>query len=127
MKNIKLKLFIAVLIIFSCIIIFPIDKTFSIYKEVKRTTINLSVLDPSTAFPVTLDLNDGLGTTRTEYRTYNQELGSITSPTRTDYNFLGWYDGTSENANRVYSDQLITGPVVYYAHWQKIVWNGNLK
>ncbi len=121
MKNIKLKLFIAVLIIFSCIIIFPIDKTFSIYKEVKRTTINLSVLDPSTAFPVTLDLNDGLGTTRTEYRTYNQELGSITSPTRTDYNFLGWYDGTSENANRVYSDQLITGPVVYYAHWQKIV------
>lgn len=121
MKNIKLKLFIAVLIIFSCIIIFPIDKTFSIYKEVKGTTINLTVLDPSTAFPVTLDLNDGLGTTSTEYRTYNQELGSITNPSRTNYNFLGWYDGTSENANRVYSDQLITGPVTYYAHWQKIV------
>ena len=114
----KLKLLIIILTIFLCPLFSNIKNTLGIYKSVLDTTVNLTILDPNTSIPVTLQLNDGTGNTRTEYRTYNQELGSITSPTRTGYNFLGWYDA---NGNKIYSDEVITGPVTFHAEWQKIV------
>ena len=120
-NNNKIKVLFIVLAFFVCSFLIIINNSFSIYKTTLNTTFNLTVLDPTGSIPVTLDLNDGTGNTIIEYRVNNQTLGNITSPTRTNYNFLGWYDGTSENANRIYSDQIITGPVTYYAHWQKII------
>ena len=116
-----LKLIILVLILFSCPLLFNIKDSFGIYKSTLSTPISLTVMDPSTSFPITLNLNDGTGNSITIYRSYGQELGSVTSPTRTNYNFLGWYDGTSSSANRIYSDEIITGPATYYAKWQQIV------
>ena len=118
MKNYKLRLFVIVLMVLSCTLFASINKTKALYREVKSTTIHLSVLDPVTNFVVTLVYNDGSGNSRTETRAYNQELGNVAPPARTDYNFLGWYD---QNDNRVYSDQLITSDMTLYAHWQKII------
>ena len=114
----KSKLLLIGLILFLCPFLFKAEDTLSIYRETLSTTVNLTVLDPNANYVVTLELNDGTGNTRTEYRSYNQELGSITAPTRADYNFLGWYDA---NDNRIYSDELITQDVTFYAKWQKIV------
>ena len=115
--NKKLKLLILVLILFF-VSFFANRDSFGIYKSNLSTTINLNVLDPSASITVTLHLNDGTNNTMTEYRTYNQTLGNVMPSARTDYNFLGWYDS---NGNRIYSDEPITEPVDFYAHWQKIV------
>ena len=117
MKNKKLKL-VLTLILFLHFFFIQNEHSFAIYREDLSKTISLTVLDSSTAIAVTLHLNDGTNNTTTEYRTYNQILGSVTSPTRAGYNFLGWYDS---NGNRAYSGDAITGPIDLYAHWQKIV------
>lgn len=117
-KNHKSKLLIIGLILFLCSFLLQAKDTLSIYRETLSTTVNLTVLDPNASYVVTLVLNDGTANTRTEYRTYNQELGTITAPTWTDHNFLGWYDA---NDNRIYSDERITHDVTFYAKWQKIV------
>ena len=120
-NNTKLKLLIIVLILFLCPFFVRLKDTFGIYRTTLSTTVNLSVLDPNASYVVRLEYNDGTGNYRNEYRAYNQELGNVAAPPRTNYNFLGWYDGTGSNANRVYLDQVITGDVTYYAKWQQIV------
>ncbi|MBR3660772.1 MAG: InlB B-repeat-containing protein [Bacilli bacterium] len=120
-RNNKLKLLIVVLILFLCPFFVKLKDTFGIYRTTLPTTVNLSVLDPNQNYIVRVEKNDGTGTYTNEYRTYNQDLGSLTAPTRTDYNFLGWYDGPGDNANRVYSDYVITSNITIYAHWQKII------
>ncbi len=118
MKNGKLKLLFLILVLFLHLFLVKTDSTFAIYKQALNAPITLTVLDPSASIAVTLHANDGTNNTTTEYRTYNQILGNVTSPTRTGYNFLGWYDS---NGNRAYSGDAITGPIDLYAHWQKIV------
>lgn len=120
-KGNKLKLIIIVLILFSCPLLFKIKNTLGVYKSTLSTPISLTVIDPATSFPITLASNDGTGNTTTIYRSYGQEFGNVTPPTRTDYNFLGWYDGTGSDANRIFIDEIMTGPVTYYAKWQKII------
>ena len=117
-KNNKLKLLVIVLILFLCSLFINIRNSFGIYKSNLSTPINLTVLDPEANYVVTFDLNDGSGNTSLEYRSYNQPIGTLPTPTRENYNFLGWYD---ENERRINSDELITSNITFYAHWQKIV------
>ena len=121
MRNRKNKLLIIVLILFLCPFFVKSKDTFGIYRTTLNTPIYLSVLDPNANYVVRVEKNDGTGSYTNEYRTYNQELGSLTPPTRTNYNFLGWYDGTGANANRIYSDYVVTDNVTIYAKWQQIV------
>ena len=119
MKNVQLKLLITFLIVFSCALLFNINSTKAIYKEVKGTTISLSVIDPSSDHTVTLQLNDGTGNYTTVTKAHNAEMGSdLYTPTRTNYNFMGWYDS---NNQRIYADVQITSDVVFHAVWAKIV------
>lgn len=119
MKNIQLKLLISFLIVFSCALLWSINGTKAIYKEVKGTTISMSVVDPSSNHTVTLQLNDGTGNYSTVVKAYNAEMGSdLFTPTRTNYNFMGWYD---TNNRRIYPDEQITSDVVFHAVWSKIV------
>lgn len=122
MKNNKLKFLIVVLVFFLQLFFVKYKDTFAIYRSNLNTTINLTVLDPNASYEVTFNMNDGNDTVfETRYVQYNGEVGSLNTPTRTNYNFLGWYDGTGNNANRIYSDEIITGQVTYYAKWQKII------
>lgn len=117
----KLKLIIIVLILFLCPLLLRIKNTFGVYKSTLSTPISLTVIDPATSFPITLEINDGTGNTTTIYRSYGQEFGNVSPPARTNYNFLGWYDGTGSDANRIFLDEIMTGPVTYYAKWQKVI------
>ena len=120
MNNNKLKFLIVVLVFFLSFFFVKYKDTFSIYRGELNTRIYLTVTDPSTTFEVTFDQNYG-NNTSSIFVGYNQQVGTLPTPTRTDYNFLGWYDDPTDNTNRIYSDEIITGPVTFYAHWQKII------
>ena len=116
-----------IITIFAALLFFYvlIHGSFSIYRELKGDSIDLSILDPSTSYVVTFDPN--LGTLdnpedATRTRTYNQPLGTLPSASRTGYNFIGWYDDPDpDEGTKVHSNTLVTGTTTYYAHWAKIV------
>ncbi|MBR7041872.1 MAG: InlB B-repeat-containing protein, partial [Bacilli bacterium] len=117
MKNVQLKLLVAFLIVFSCTLLFHIRESQAIYKEVKSSTISLSVVDSTSSHTVTLDARNGSTTTVSVI--HNGTIGSaLYTPTRTNYNFMGWYDS---NNQRIYADKQITGNVTFHAEWTKIV------
>lgn len=49
---------------------------------------------------------------------YNAKVGSLPTPTRSGYTFLGWYTKKS-GGSKISSSKVITGNVTYYAHWAK--------
>ena len=118
MKKKRINLMILILVLFIPLFLIKVKPSYAIYKEDLNTQISLTVLDPTSTLEVTLHLNDGTNNTTTEYRTYNQVLGNVIPPARTDYNFLGWYDS---NGNRFNSGDAVTTSIDLYAHWQKIV------
>ena len=119
-KNNKLKLLIIVLILFLCPFFVKISNTFGIYKSNLTTSLSLSVLDPSTNYSVTLNAGNGTEPI-TVFKAYGEQMGSdLYTPTRTNYNFMGWYDS---NNNRVYDSVIITGNTNFHAEWAKIVCN----
>ena len=120
-KNNKLKFLIVVLVFFLSFFFVKYKDTFGIYRGELNTRIYLTVLDPNASIEVTFDLNYGQGNTSTSYVGYNQHVGSLPTPTRTDYNFLGWYDDPDDDTKRIYSDEIITETVTFYAHWQKVI------
>ena len=118
-KNNRLKLLMIVLVLFLCPLFLKIKDSLAIYRTNLSTTLNLSVLDPLTNYVVTLQMNDGTGNTSTVYKNYNEEMGSdLFTPTRTNYNFIGWYDS---NNNKIYADQVITSNITFHAEWREIV------
>ncbi|MBP5204155.1 InlB B-repeat-containing protein [bacterium] len=120
-KNNKIKFLIVSLILFICCLFVRTNDTLAIYKSTVSTTVNLTVLDPSTNFVVTLALNDGSGTTSTVNKHYNEQMGSdLTTPTLADHNFMGWYTDPT-NGTKVSSSITITSNITFYAHWSKIV------
>lgn len=52
--------------------------------------------------------------------TYNGTYGSLPSPSKTGYTFLGWWDTAAGNSNRYYSSSTYTvaGNQTLYAKWQ---------
>ncbi len=120
-ENNRLKLLTIVLILFLCTSLIIINTTISIYRSRLSTVINLTVLDPESNLIVTFDENYEGGTTWNVTKEYEEELGSdYTIPSRTGYNFLGWFtdptDGTEIGVSTI-----ITANDTYYAHWEKIV------
>ncbi len=116
MKNIRLKLLFMVLVMFSFTFFFSIDKTKAIYREVKSTTINLSIISDS-AFTVTFNSAGGTSVP-TRYVQPNDQVGVLPIPTKANSNFAGWYDG---NGQRVRHTTLITSDTTLTAHWTDIV------
>lgn len=121
-KHIKIIVLFLGLFIFY----FLLNGAYSIYRERKGDSIDLSVIDPNASYVVTLDANGGAfnpddGTGRiTVNRNHNQPLGSVQTPTRADYVFDGWWTGVS-SGTQVDENTLITGNDTYYAHWLKII------
>ena len=118
MNKKKLKLFFVILVFFMCFLVFKVEKTYGIYRDTLNTKVYLTILDSASNYTVTWHINDGSGNTTESHIAYNQQVGTLTVPTRTDYNFLGWY---TANDRRIYSDEVITSNIDFYAHWQKII------
>ena len=62
MKSLQLKLLVIFLIVFSCTLFFNVEPTKAIYKEVKGTTISMSVLNPAVNYVATVE---GIGSYET--------------------------------------------------------------
>ena len=114
MKSIKLKLLIIVLMMLSCAFLLPINKTKAIYREVKTTTLNLTISD---AYTVQFDSRGGTSV-QTRYIQPNDPVGTLPIPTKTGSNFAGWYDS---NNQRVRHSTLITADTQLHAEWTDVI------
>ncbi len=114
----KIKRFelLFIVLFFSFTFFIPIGKTKAVYHDVKRTTINLSVVN-SSDYLVTFNSNGG-SSVPDRYISPNQVVGILPIPTKTDNNFAGWYDA---NNQRVTHETLITSDTTLHAVWTKIV------
>ena len=55
---------------------------------------------------------------RQDTKAYDSTLGTLPTPTRTGYTFLGWYTAET-GGTKITSTNLVTGNTEYYAHWQQ--------
>ena len=116
MKNIRLKLLFAVLVMFSFTFFMSIEGTKAIYHEVETTTIDLTVIS-SSDYLVTFN-SDGGTSVPDRYVAPNAAVGTLPIPTKANANFAGWYDS---NNQRVRHDTLITANTNLHAVWSDIV------
>lgn len=47
----------------------------------------------------------------------NNAIGTLSTPTRTGYTFLGWYTNPV-GGTKIDSNTSVTSDVTYYAHWK---------
>lgn len=73
------------------------------------------------AYKAIFNANGGKCKTTSKAVTYQNTYGSLPTPTRSDYKFLGWYTkksgGSKINASTTVK---ITSPQTLYAHWQVV-------
>ena len=74
------------------------------------------------AYSITFNAGEGEITTPTKPVMIGEAIGELPVPTRTNYNFLGWYTeqtgGTKIDENTIPSQNS-----TYYAHWERITYN----
>lgn len=117
----KTGLLMIVLFLFVCYLIGN-NNSFSIYREVLNSKIYLSLVDPTNGYEIRYMSNGGNETYSPIYKQANELLGNVNEPTRTDYNFIGWYTSPdNNNGTKVDAKTIVTGNATYYAHWAKIV------
>ncbi len=119
MKNIKLKLLLTLLIVFSYTFLFSINSTKAIYRETKGTTINLSIVSDNT-YQVILNSHGGDIGTITRNITPNSVVGQLPIPEKANNNFIGWFTEAS-GGREINSYEVITSNITFHAHWQKVV------
>ena len=78
-------------------------------------------------YTVNFNANGGEVATTSTSVIFDTTYGTLPTPTRTGYTFMGWYTD-SVNGNKVESSTTvkITGTQTLYAHWEKIVYNVTL-
>ena len=71
-------------------------------------------------FSVTFNPNGGTTSTKSKTVTYNSTYGTVPTPTRSGYIFLGWFTTASAGTQVTSSTKVtITGNQTLYAHWKK--------
>lgn len=70
---------------------------------------------------ITFDANNGITSTLSKYVTYNIKYGTLPIPTRTGYNFIGWYT-EPVGGTQITSDTNVTAEADHtlYAQWEKL-------
>ena len=78
-------------------------------------------------YTVNFNANGGEVATTSTSVIFDKTYGTLPTPTRTGYTFMGWYTD-SVNGNKVESSTAvaITNTQTLYAHWEKIVYNVTL-
>jgi len=80
----------------------------------QNTTIE-ALWKPKT-YTITFDTDGGIPSASPQSVTFNSPVGTLPTPTKTGYDFKGWYDGTSEyKSNTIYS---IASPITLTAVWE---------
>ena len=112
---------ILLLFVLSCSL-FNYKTSYGVYRQTLRTTVSLSVVDPSTLYDIEFDNGDGDPTTNTHYyKVLNSALGTLPTPTKAGYNFAGWYTDNTNYTIKINPKNKVAGDVTYYAKWVKII------
>lgn len=69
------------------------------------------------SYTVTFNANGGSVSPTSRSVLYGNTVGTLPTPTRANYTFLGWYTSAS-GGTQITSSQKVTGNVTYYAHWR---------
>lgn len=80
--------------------------------------VYVTVFDPN--FSIKFDANGGFCSTSSKNVSYGSTYGTLPTPNRSGYNFVGWYTKPSGGVKISASDTVsITGETTFYAHWTK--------
>lgn len=83
-----------------------------------QATATCTVTPASVTYPVTFNPNGGRVSTKSKYVTIGKTYGTLPTPTRTGYDFDGWY--TKETGDTKVTETTTVGanpPATLYAHW----------
>ena len=83
-----------------------------------QATATCTVTPASVTYPVTFNPNGGRVSTKSKNVTIGKTYGTLPTPTRTGYDFDGWY--TKETGDTKVTETTTVGanpPVTLYAHW----------
>lgn len=120
MKKIKLCKRLLTIISVLFFSFFSLEVIYGIYRTTLNTTVNLTVLDPNTSYTIRFEIYDGTGDFDPIARTLNSPLGELDSPTKTNYNFVGWYTD-SNFTTKVNPTTKVTGDMTLHAKYEKII------
>jgi uncharacterized repeat protein (TIGR02543 family) len=86
--------------------------------NVNTVTISLSTPTPAPTSTVTFNANGGSVSTSSKTVTYGNTYGALPTPTRTGYNFKGWYTASS-GGNQITSGTTVSNTANHtlYAQW----------
>lgn len=83
-------------------------------------SVNLYAVWKAKQYNVKLVYNDGTDKTENIKVTYDGKYSGLTNPTRTGYNFNGWFTASDNGIQITNSDSVtITSDQTLYAHWSK--------
>ncbi len=115
----KTKRYIIFIALFMYLFIFYtfINHSFSIYREVKTDTINLSILAPN-GFNIIFNPNGGTLAQGDSPREVleGEAIGPLPVPTYQDHQFLGWYTEQT-GGTKINESTIVNSSTTYYAHW----------
>jgi uncharacterized repeat protein (TIGR02543 family) len=77
------------------------------------------------SYAVTLDPSGGSVTPSSIVKTYDSEIGTLPTPTRTGYDFVGWFTQATGGA-QITSTTKVTVETTYYARWTVSVYTVTL-
>jgi len=72
----------------------------------------------SSAFTVTFDANGGTVAESSREVTAGTAVGTLPTPTRRGYGFVGWFTA-ADGGTQIDASTPVSGAVTYYAHWAK--------
>lgn len=85
---------------------------------VGASDVTVSALAEANSYTVTFNANGGSVSTSSKTVSYNSTYGTLPTPTRSNYVFVGWYTSASGGSLRTSSSTYTTaGDSTLYAHW----------
>ena len=72
-------------------------------------------------YTITYNANGGSVSPSTTTRTHGSTLGSLPTPSKTNYRFLGWYTAVN-GGTKVSTSTTVTSNMTLYAHWELIAY-----
>lgn len=78
------------------------------------------VTPPVASYTITWNANGGSVSPTTTTKNVGEQLGTLPTPTREGYNFLGWFTAATGGI-QISAATIVTGNVTYWAHWEEII------
>lgn len=88
-------------------------------KYYDNKAITLYAVWSKNSYTLTYNANEGSVSPTSKSVAYGSSYGSLPTPTRANYNFLGWYTSSSGGTKVTSSTTMGAGNTTIYAHWER--------